>query len=50
MRMALVCDIHGNLQALEAVTADVRRRFVDHVLCLGDTSADRRSRAKPRSS
>lgn len=36
MRLALVSDIHGNLPALEAVAADIRRRGVDHVLCLGD--------------
>jgi predicted phosphodiesterase len=36
MRLALVSDIHGNLPALEAVVADIRRRGVDQVLCLGD--------------
>ena len=36
MRLALVSDIHGNLPALEAVAADIRRRGVDQVLCLGD--------------
>lgn len=36
MRIALVSDIHGNLPALEAVVADIRRRGVDTVLCLGD--------------
>lgn len=36
MRLALVSDIHGNLPALEAVAADIRRHGVDHVLCLGD--------------
>ncbi|WP_457420342.1 metallophosphoesterase family protein [Roseateles sp. P5_E7] len=36
MRLALVSDIHGNLPALEAVAADIRRRGVDTVLCLGD--------------
>ena len=36
MRIALVSDIHGNLPALEAVAADIRRRGVDQVLCLGD--------------
>lgn len=36
MRIALVSDIHGNLPALEAVAADIRRRGVDTVLCLGD--------------
>ena len=36
MRLALVSDIHGNLPALEAVVADIRRHGVDQVLCLGD--------------
>ncbi|WP_457445886.1 metallophosphoesterase family protein [Roseateles sp. P5_E4] len=36
MRIALVSDIHGNLPALEAVAADIRRRGADQVLCLGD--------------
>lgn len=36
MRLALVSDIHGNLPALEAVAADIRRQGVDQVLCLGD--------------
>jgi len=35
-RVALVADIHGNLAALEAVAADIRRRGVDRVLNLGD--------------
>jgi predicted phosphodiesterase len=36
MRIALVSDIHGNLPALEAVVADIQRRGVDQVVCLGD--------------
>lgn len=36
MRFALLSDIHGNLPALEAVVADMARRPVDQVLCLGD--------------
>jgi predicted phosphodiesterase len=36
MRVALVCDIHGNLTALEAVVADLRRRSVDLVVQGGD--------------
>ncbi len=37
MRIALISDIHGNLAALEAVTADLRRRGVDTVVNLGDS-------------
>lgn len=36
MRIAIVSDIHGNLAALEAVAADIRRRGVDQVVNLGD--------------
>lgn len=36
MRIALVSDIHGNLAALEAVVADIQRRGVDEIVCLGD--------------
>jgi len=36
MRVALVSDIHGNLPALEAVVADIRRRGADQIACLGD--------------
>lgn len=36
MRLALVSDIHGNLAALEAVAADIRRRGADSVINLGD--------------
>lgn len=37
MRLALVTDIHGNLAALEAVAADIRRHGVDQTLNLGDS-------------
>lgn len=37
MRIAVVTDIHGNLPALEAVVADIRRIGVDAVVNLGDS-------------
>ena len=37
MRIALVSDVHGNLPALEAVVADIRRRGVDQIVNLGDS-------------
>jgi predicted phosphodiesterase len=37
MRLAIVTDIHGNLAALEAVAADIRRRGVDQIVNLGDS-------------
>jgi len=36
MRIALISDIHGNLEALTAVIADIRNRDVDRIACLGD--------------
>lgn len=36
MRHALLSDVHGNLPALEAVLADVAKRGVDDMVCLGD--------------
>lgn len=36
MRIALVADLHGNLPATLAVDADIRRRGVDAIWCLGD--------------
>ena len=36
MRIAAVSDIHGNLDALEAVLADIGRRSVDLTVNLGD--------------
>lgn len=34
--MALISDVHGNLQALEAVIEDVRSAGVEQTWCLGD--------------
>ncbi|MBD3258814.1 metallophosphoesterase [candidate division GN15 bacterium] len=36
MKIALISDIHGNLEALEAVFADIDGQGVDDVCCLGD--------------
>jgi putative phosphoesterase len=36
VRIALFSDIHGNLQALEAVLADIAAQRPDAVYCLGD--------------
>lgn len=35
-QIALISDIHGNLPALEATLADIRRRKIDLIFCLGD--------------
>ncbi len=36
MRRALISDIHGNLEALEAVLDDVKSQGLTEVICLGD--------------
>lgn len=36
MRLAVLSDIHGNLEALRAVLADMHAQAPDSVLCLGD--------------
>lgn len=36
MRYAIISDIHGNLEALEAVLTDIYNRNIDIVICLGD--------------
>ena len=36
MRLAVISDIHGNRQAIEAVLDDVDRTGVDEIWCLGD--------------
>jgi putative phosphoesterase len=39
MRVAALCDVHGNLPALEAVLADIRSLVVDRIVCGGDVIA-----------
>lgn len=36
MNIAVITDVHGNLQALNAVMDDISRYVVDKVACLGD--------------
>ena len=36
MRIAVISDIHGNLEALSSVIVDIRSRNVDKIICLGD--------------
>lgn len=35
-RIAIISDIHGNLRALDAVLADIARRGIAMIYCLGD--------------
>ncbi len=36
MRYAVISDIHGNLEALEAVLAHIQKRGIQEIVCLGD--------------
>ncbi|NOR23501.1 MAG: metallophosphoesterase, partial [Desulforhopalus sp.] len=36
MKVAVLSDIHGNLEAFEAVRADLQQQGADRAICLGD--------------
>jgi diadenosine tetraphosphatase ApaH/serine/threonine PP2A family protein phosphatase len=36
MREAIIADIHGNLEALEAVLEDIDTQDIDRIICIGD--------------
>jgi predicted phosphodiesterase len=36
MQVAIISDVHSNYEALKSVLADIRRRVVQQVVCLGD--------------
>lgn len=38
-KIAVISDIHGNLEALKAVLDDIAKRKVDKIICLGDIIA-----------
>jgi len=37
IRVAAISDIHGNRFALDAALADIEKRAIDRIVCLGDT-------------
>lgn len=39
MRIAIISDIHGNLEALKTTLKDIEKRNVDKIICLGDIIA-----------
>ena len=39
MRIAIISDIHSNLEALNATMEDIDKRKVDEIICLGDIIA-----------
>jgi predicted phosphodiesterase len=36
VKLALISDVHANLEALEATLADISAQAVDRIVCLGD--------------
>ena len=36
MKIAIISDIHGNLEALKTTLKDIEKRNVDKIICLGD--------------
>ena len=36
-RIALLADIHGNLESLVAILEDIKVQNIDEIICLGDT-------------
>ena len=39
MKIAIISDIHGNLEALKTVLDDIESRGIDKIYCLGDILA-----------
>ena len=39
MKIAIISDIHGNIEALKATIDDIEKRRVDKIICLGDIIA-----------
>lgn len=39
MKIAIISDIHGNLEALKETLRDIEKRKVDKIICLGDIIA-----------
>ena len=37
MKIAIISDIHGNLEALKTTLEDIQKRKIDKIFCLGDT-------------
>ena len=38
-KIAIISDVHGNLEALKIVIDDIKRRGIQRIFCLGDTIA-----------
>jgi predicted phosphodiesterase len=46
MRLALISDIHANIEALDATLDDIATQSVDRIVCLGDIVGYNRDAAK----
>ncbi len=42
-KIAVISDIHGNIQALESVLNDIKLRGIERIICLGDLVGKRTS-------
>ncbi len=38
-KLAIISDIHGNLESLKSVLCDIKERNIDKIICLGDIIA-----------
>jgi len=36
--IALISDIHGNLEVLEVILEGIKTKDIDEIICLGDTN------------
>lgn len=36
-RIAVIADIHGNLEALRSILEDIKVQEINEIICLGDT-------------
>ena len=36
-RIAIIADVHGNLEALESIIEDIKTQSIDEIICLGDS-------------
>ena len=42
MKIAIISDIHRNLEALKTTLKDIEKRKVDKIICLGDMKRNKR--------
>lgn len=36
-RLAIITDIHGNIEGLNVILKDIENKNIDEIICLGDT-------------